>query len=83
MEPTLCDSGTPAIERPHLPLKPERHLFGAGAQIDVGGLLATTLQIRDDDFMAGRYLFTKIRSRDSVQSSIAEPSKCPITDLCF
>jgi filamentous hemagglutinin family protein len=32
--------------------------FGPSARIDVGGLLATTSDIRDDDFMAGRDRFT-------------------------
>ncbi|HXX74227.1 MAG TPA: filamentous hemagglutinin N-terminal domain-containing protein, partial [Nitrospiraceae bacterium] len=40
-------------------INPNGILFGAGAQINVGGLLATTLQIKDGDFMAGRYLFAQ------------------------
>jgi filamentous hemagglutinin family protein len=32
-------------------------LFGKGAQVNVGGLVASTLNISDADFMAGRYKF--------------------------
>lgn len=40
-------------------VNPNGILFGAGSQVNAAGLLATTLQIRDDDFMAGRYLFAQ------------------------
>ncbi|MGQ0656335.1 MAG: two-partner secretion domain-containing protein, partial [Betaproteobacteria bacterium] len=35
---------------------PNGVLFGPGAQVDVGGLLASTLAMSVDDFMSGRYL---------------------------
>jgi large exoprotein involved in heme utilization and adhesion len=39
-------------------LNPNGVLFGKGAQVDVGGLAASTLSLSNEDFMAGRYRFT-------------------------
>lgn len=38
-------------------VNPNGILFGQGAQVNVGGLVASTLNITDGDFMAGRYKF--------------------------
>lgn len=38
-------------------LNPNGVLFGRGAQVNVGGLVASTLNMSDGDFMAGRYHF--------------------------
>ena len=37
-------------------INPNGILFAPGAQVDVGGLLASTLAMSTDDFMSGRYL---------------------------
>lgn len=38
-------------------LNPNGILFGHGSQVNVGGLVASTLNMTDNDFMAGRYQF--------------------------
>ena len=38
-------------------LNPNGILFGASSKIDVGGLIATTSNITNDNFMAGNYQF--------------------------
>jgi len=40
-------------------INPNGILFGKGSIVDVGGLVATTANIRNDDFMAGRMHFTQ------------------------
>jgi filamentous hemagglutinin family protein len=39
-------------------LNPNGVLFGAGSQVNVGGLVASTLNMSNADFMAGRHVFT-------------------------
>jgi len=39
-------------------VNPSGILFGQGAQVNVGGLVASTLNISDSDFMAGKYNFS-------------------------
>jgi len=38
-------------------INPSGILFGAGARVDVGGLVASTLDISDADFLSGRLVF--------------------------
>lgn len=41
-------------------VNPNGVFFGAGAHVDVGGLVASTLDVSDSNFMAGNYAFAKV-----------------------
>jgi filamentous hemagglutinin family protein len=56
-------------------INPNGILFGAGAQIDVAGLVASTLGLSDSDFLAGRLKFTEVPGAGSVvnQGNLTTP----------
>ncbi|MFT4563244.1 MAG: filamentous hemagglutinin family protein [Gammaproteobacteria bacterium] len=51
-------------------VNPQGILFGQGAKVDVGSLTASTLDISNNDFMSGRYVFA--RSSDAVDGATVE-----------
>ncbi len=57
-------------------INPSGILFGAGAQIDVAGLVASSLSLSDADFLSGRLRFTGTPGAGSVinQGAITTPS---------
>ncbi|MHB8093263.1 MAG: two-partner secretion domain-containing protein, partial [Syntrophales bacterium] len=56
-------------------INPNGILFGQGAKIDVNGLVASTLNISNQDFLAGKYNFTAGTVAGSIQNQgiIATP----------
>ncbi|MBI3938634.1 MAG: filamentous hemagglutinin N-terminal domain-containing protein, partial [Betaproteobacteria bacterium] len=57
-------------------INPAGIMFGSSAQIDVAGLVASTLNLSDADFLAGRYRFTEVPGAGGIanQGSITTSS---------
>jgi len=58
-------------------VNPNGIVFGKTARVDVGGLLATTLNISNDDFMAGRYRF---RNTNNTGAMVVNAGQITVND---
>ena len=52
-------------------VNPNGVVFGAGSRVDVAGLIATSADISDDQFMNGNYNFTKNGDKDAMIRTMA------------
>lgn len=59
-------------------VNPNGVVFGPTARLDVGGLVASTANIRDDDFLAGRYRFGEASA--NAQAGIVNAGEISIRD---
>ncbi|BBI99571.1 hypothetical protein FGKAn22_12640 [Ferrigenium kumadai] len=50
-------------------VNPNGIVFGAGATIDVAGLVATTLNLSNADFLSGRYHFTQMPGAQNISNA--------------
>ena len=66
MDPSRIDGSITANGRIFI-INPNGVLFGAGARVQVGGLVVTTADIDDANFMAGRYSFNRASSNASAR----------------
>ncbi|GEM_PF-2068055 len=56
-------------------INPNGIVFGESAHIDVGGLIASTLNIDDQDFMAGNYQFSGEQSAAIINDGLIQAAK--------
>jgi len=59
-------------------LNPNGVLFGKNSKVNVGGLIATTSQIDNDDFMAGSFSFDK--GSDKLSAAVINRGQIKVTD---
>ena len=66
-DPAERDRRHPVVERPRVPAQPDAASWSApGATIDVSGLVMSSLNLSDQDFLSGRLRFTEVPGAGAV-----------------